>query len=94
MGYCSHVEHSHVKINLVHQLYRVQAVGSLPIENFKNLLTPDQHEKCITKTIATWNSLTCDLFLDYLYNVNFIQLFVSFHTNVYFMEIFRIFVFD
>jgi hypothetical protein len=53
MGCCSYVEHSHVKTNLVHQLYCVQAIGSLPIENFKNLLTPDQYKKCITKTIAT-----------------------------------------
>ena len=77
MSYCSYVEHSHVKTNLVHQLYRVQTIGSLSNENLKNLLTPDQYKKYITKTIATWYLLTRDLFLDYLYNVSFIQLFVS-----------------
>jgi hypothetical protein len=96
MGCCSHVEHSYVKTNLVHQLYCVQAIGSLRIENFKNLLTPDQYKKCITKTIATWYSLTRDLFLDCLYNISFIQLFVSykclFHGNISSFN--RIFVFD
>ena len=88
MSCCNHVEHSHVKTDLVHQVYRVQAIGSLRIENFKNLLTSDQYKKYIINTIAMWYSLTRDLFLDYLYNVNFIQLFISFHTNIYFMEIF------
>ena len=96
MGCCSHVEHSHVKTNLEYQLYRVQAIGSLSIENFKKLLTPDQYKKCITKTIATWYSLTRDLFLDYLYNVSFIKLSVSykclFHGNISILTL--IFVFD
>ena len=48
----SHVEHSHRKTNLMHQLYPVQAIGSLSIENFKNLLTHDQYKKCFSKIIV------------------------------------------
>ena len=96
MGCCNHVECSYVKTNLVHQLYRMQAIGSLRIENFKNLLTPDQYKKCITKTIATWYSLTRYIFLDYLYNICFIKFVVSykclFHENISILT--RIFMFD
>ena len=85
IGCFSHIEHSYVKTKLVHKLYRVQAIGSLRIENFKNLLTPDQYKKCITKIIATWYSLTRNLFLDYLYNVSFISLFTLFIFFIIFL---------
>ena len=39
-----HIEHAHVKTNLVHQLYHVQAIRVLPIKNFKDLLTHDQYK--------------------------------------------------
>ena len=78
MSYCSHVEHSHVKTNLVHQLYRVQTIGSLSNENFKNLLTLDQYKKYITKTIATWYSLTRDLLGLFIY--------CKFHTTLRFIK--------
>ena len=47
----SHVKDSHKKTNFVHQLYRVQAIKNLLIENFKNLLTAHQYNKYITKQI-------------------------------------------
>lgn len=72
IGYFNHVEHSHVKTNLVHHLYRVQVIGNLLIQNFKNLLTLDQYKKCLTKRIATWYLLIWDLILDYLYNASFL----------------------
>lgn len=79
----SHVEHPHVKTNLIHQLYWVQAIGSLPIESFKNLLTNDQYKKCVTKMIVTWYSLTRDIFLDYLYNISPYHIFISFINQIF-----------
>ena len=35
-------ENSHVKTNLVHTLHRMQKVGTLPVEEFKGLLSPNK----------------------------------------------------
>lgn len=53
IGHFSFIEHSHVNTNLVYQQYRMQNIGSLPIESLKNFLTRDQYEKCVTKTNVT-----------------------------------------
>ena len=34
--YFYHIKHLHIKINLVHQFYRVQVIGNLLIKTFKD----------------------------------------------------------
>lgn len=74
IGNLNHVRHLHMKTNLVYQLYCAQAFGSLAIKASKSYWQLN-----ITKTIATWYTITWDIFLDYLYNVSFIVNFNFFY---------------
>ncbi len=63
-------ESDHVKTNLVHKLHRVQSFGIRKLEEFKDLLTPDQYSKCLKKSgKGTWYTLTLEVFTQFLYKV-------------------------
>jgi hypothetical protein len=49
-----------VKTNLVHMLHRIKAIGSQPIERFKNLLSEDEYQKCLNnpRKSKTWYKMT------------------------------------
>jgi hypothetical protein len=61
-----------VKTNIVHTLHRVKAFGSQPLENFKELLTPDEYRKCEANPQLgkTWFNLTTDVFVSFLFRVS------------------------
>jgi hypothetical protein len=69
-----------VKTNMVHILHRVKAVGSMPLDNFKNLLTEEEFRKCASNPHLgkAWFKLTSEVFISYLFRVIFI-LHHSFH---------------
>jgi hypothetical protein len=61
-----------VKTNIVHTLHRVKAFGGQSLENFKEMLTPDEYRKCesnlqLGKTLF---NLTTDVFISFLFWVS------------------------
>ena len=40
-------EFSHVKTNLVHQLYQVRKFGTMPLEHFSELLSREELDRCL-----------------------------------------------
>ena len=63
-------ENSHVSTNLVHTLYRMQSIGTMPLTSFKKQLDPKSYKRCEEKSVETWYSLTRPIFLDYMYSVS------------------------
>ena len=60
----------HVKTNLVHKFHRVQSFGIMKLEEFKDLLTPDQYTKCLKKGgKKTWFTFTFEFYTQFLYKV-------------------------
>ncbi|KAG0631975.1 hypothetical protein M758_1G295400 [Ceratodon purpureus] len=71
-------ENSHVKQNLVHTLHRMQKVGTLPLEKFKDILTSEemaaakkQQEVPLEK--RPWYPLSRAKFLDYIYSQDIME---------------------
>jgi hypothetical protein len=63
-------ENSHVSTNLVHTLYRMQSIGTMPLTSFRKQLDPKSYKRCEEKSVETWYSLTRPIFLDYMYSVS------------------------
>jgi hypothetical protein len=59
---------------MVHTLHRVKAVGTQPLDSFKDLLTEEDFRKCANSPYngKTWFKLTTDVFVAYLFRVLFI----------------------
>src|ERR1700737_2705276 len=64
-------ENSHVSTNLVHTLYRMQSISTMPLTSFRKQLDPKSYKRCEEKSVETWYSLTRPILLDYMYSVNF-----------------------
>ena len=68
-------ENSHVKSNIVHTLHWIQKVGTLPLDSFRELLTPKElafAKKLLegaSEKIKTWYPLPRANFLEYTHNV-------------------------
>ena len=68
-------ENSHIKTNIVHTLFRMQKVGTLPPDNFHELLTPEElaiANKNLEehKDSKPWYNLLQTKFLDYIHSVS------------------------
>jgi hypothetical protein len=63
-----------VKTNMVHTFHRVKAVGSMPLDSFKDLLTEEEFRKCASNPHLgkAWFQLTSEVFISYLFWVIFI----------------------
>ena len=61
-----------MKTNIVHTLHRVKAIGSQPLESFKEMLTADEYRKCDTNPQLgkTWYNLTTAVFISFLFRVS------------------------
>jgi hypothetical protein len=75
-------ENSHVSTNLLHTLYRMQSIGTMPLTSFRMQLDPKSYKRCEEKSVETWHSLTRPIFLDYIYSVS-----SSTFATMYFMFI-------
>ena len=76
-------ENSHVKQNLVHTLHRMQKVGTLPLEKFKDILTSEEmaaakKQQDVPLEKRPWYPLSRAKFLDYIYSVSALAVFTSF----------------
>jgi hypothetical protein len=67
-------ENSHVKTNMVHTLHQIKATGLQPLESFKDMLTPEEYNKCKSNPMRgkTWYPLTTDVFVSFLFQVGFV----------------------
>ena len=67
-------KNSHVKTNLVHTLHRMQKVETLPVEEFKGVLSPDKLivAKNATESInqnKPWYNIPRAKFLEYIHSI-------------------------
>jgi hypothetical protein len=69
---CRNTEDSHVKTNTVHTLFRVQKYGLMPLEQFKDILTPDEIKRCAKSQNSkkTWYSLNLHVFTNFIFHVS------------------------
>jgi hypothetical protein len=68
---CRSTEYSHVKTNVVHTLHRVKAVGSQPLESFKDLFTEEEFRRCSQSPHSRkiWFKLTTNVFVAFFFSV-------------------------
>ena len=58
-----------MKTNLVHQLYQVRKFGTMPLDQFSELLTREELERCQNAVKRGWFSLQCDVFTSLMFRV-------------------------
>ena len=56
---------------MIHTLYRVKALGSLPLETLKEMLSEEDYRRCASSPhiSKTWFKMTTDVFIAFLYQV-------------------------
>jgi hypothetical protein len=65
-----HTEDSHVKTNIVHTLFRVQKYGLMSIDQFTDILSPDDLKRCKKTQKKTWYSLPLNVFTNFTFHVS------------------------
>lgn len=55
-----------------YMLYHIQSIGQIPLEEFKDIIPNVQYKKALMRKKDTWYSLTKDVMIDYLYNINLV----------------------
>ena len=63
-------ENSHISTNLVHTLYHMQSIGTMPLTSLKKQLDPKSYKRCEEKYVETWYCLIRPIFLYYMYSVS------------------------
>jgi hypothetical protein len=63
------MELDHVKPRLVHEFFKIQSIGIIPLEEFKEMLPAKVYKKCQSKSSKTWHSLNSEAFFEYMYKV-------------------------
>ena len=68
---CRSTEHDHVKDNLPAKLLRIRTFGKMKLDEFKDLISPQDYKTCEAKMLKTptWYPLTLDIFVKFLYKV-------------------------
>lgn len=70
-------QNCHVKMNLVHKLYRLQSIAAQPLHYFEKLISKDElidAEKKLKSKPYTWYTLTIDGLIGVLYQVKFLRI--------------------
>jgi hypothetical protein len=65
------IEMDHVKPSLVHNFFRIQSIGMIPLNQFKEVILHEQYKKCKNKIKTTWYILTYEAIFKYMYTVTF-----------------------
>ena len=59
-----------MKTNLVHILYQVQKLGTMPIEKFADLLKPGKKKRCLQNRVSKkWYSISQEVFTSFIFRV-------------------------
>lgn len=61
------VELDHLKPNFVHEFFKIQLIGIIHLEQFKEVLQVNVYKKCQSKSYKSWYSLTSKAFFAYMY---------------------------
>jgi hypothetical protein len=74
---------------MVHALYRVKALGSLPLETLKEMLSEEDYRKCASSPhiAKTWFKMTIDVFIAFLFRVCPKSHHLILHCEVYCLSI-------
>ncbi len=67
----------HVKSSLVHDFFHIQSIKMIPLHKFKEVIPDVQYKKCKNKIKRTWYNFTQEVFFEYMYKVNFLNLFAD-----------------
>ncbi len=70
-------ENDHVKSNFPAKLFRIRSFGVMKLEEFKDLLTPEEYDACLKNKPSqpTWFSLTTRVFIAFLYRVGVLYIY-------------------
>jgi hypothetical protein len=82
------MELDHVKPNLVHELFWIQSIGIIPLEQFKEVLLAKVYKKCQSKSYKTLHSSTSKVFLEDMYK----EWHISNSPKDFFPSIFNLFI--
>ena len=65
-------ENDHVKSNLPAKLFRIRSFGIMKLEEFKDLLSPEEYDACLKNKPPnpSWFPLTTKVFITFLYRVS------------------------
>ena len=65
-------ENDHVKSNLPAKLFRIRSFGMMKLEEFKDLLSPEEYDACLKNKPpnSSWFPLTTKVFIAFLYRVS------------------------
>jgi hypothetical protein len=74
---------------MIHTLYRIKALGSLPLKTLKEMLSKEDYMKCTNSPHIgkTWFKMTTDVFIDFLFWVGPKSLYLTLHCEVYCLAI-------
>jgi hypothetical protein len=74
---------------MVHTLYRVKALGSLPRETLKQMLSEEDFRKCASNPYIgkTWFKMIIDVFIAFFFRVGPKSLHLILHCKVYYFSI-------
>jgi hypothetical protein len=74
---------------MVHTLYCVKALGALPLETLKEMLSEEDYSKCACNPhiAKTWFKMTTDVFIAFLFRVGPKSLHLIIHCEVYYLTI-------
>jgi hypothetical protein len=74
---------------MVHTLYRVKALGSLPLETLKEMLSEEDYRKCASSPHIgkTWFKMTIDVFVAFFFRVGPKSHHLILHCEVYCLAI-------
>jgi hypothetical protein len=74
---------------MVHTLYRVKALGSLPLETLKEMFNEEDFRKCASSPhiAKTWFQMTIDVFIAFLFQVGPESHHLIFHSEVHCLAI-------
>jgi hypothetical protein len=72
----------------MHNFFRIQSIGVIPLHQFKDVILEEQYKKCMGKIKKTWYSLTQEALVDYVYKVQIsIQTFHALKTLQFYLEL-------
>jgi hypothetical protein len=74
---------------MVHTLYHIKALGALPLETLKEMLSEEDYSKCASSPhiAKTWFKMTTDVFIAFLFRVGPKSLHLIIYCEVYCLTI-------
>ena len=70
-NYSRSTKNSYIRINMVHTLHWIKAIGLQPLESFKDMLTTKDYQKYVSYPMhgKTWYPLTTNVFVSFFFQI-------------------------